>query len=169
MFRLTVSNDDFKIKAGNICNLSGDIFAIRDQSAARLKHIYHQKGSIPIDLENSLIFFAGPTPGFEANAHSSIGPTTSARMVRFFDFFIERKVAGFIGKGALPEDMIEMLIANEAYYFQAIGGAGAYYGKKIEKIETILFPELGPEAVFTLEVNSFPLIVSVDLEGNRYF
>ena len=152
------------LNAGNITHLSGELFTVRDQSLRKLIDLYDETGKIPFDIEGSIIFFAAPTPGF-VEGRASIGPTTSWRMGNYVEFLLDHGVKGFIGKGFLPSGIPELIRRRKAVYFQALGGAGAYYGAKTDKIDPILFPELGPEAIFKLEVKDFPLIISIDTRG----
>ena len=50
-------------------------------------------------------------------------------------------------------------------YFAATGGAGALIARSIKKCELVAFPELGPEAVYRLEVEDFPAVVAIDSRG----
>jgi len=167
MFKITSNKTNNQLIAGEICYVSGSIFTIRDLSSSMLVEHYNREKMIPFEIENSLLFFAGPTPGFDFG-RGSIGPTTTFRMAPYIDFFLKMRVSGFIGKGHLPDSAEDLIIKNHALYFQAMGGVGAYYGRKIESIEPVLFPELGPEAIYKLSVKDFPLVISIDTEGLIY-
>ncbi len=157
-----------EIKAGNIVNLNGIMFTLRDASAKKLARMLEKGENIGLELENSAVFFAAPTPGFE-EGRMSIGPTTSARMAAFIPLLIKKGVRYFIGKGALPKETIDAMIEGKAAYFQAFGGTGANYGSKLRSMELLLFPELGPEAVYKVEVSDFPIVISVDPDGGIFF
>jgi fumarate hydratase subunit beta len=58
------------------------------------------------------------------------------------------------------------LLKNQAVYLVAIGGAGAMLGKCVKNSEIIAYEELGPEAIYKLEVENFPAIVCWDTKGN---
>ena len=73
---------DKEIIAGNIVNLNGIMFTLRDASAKMLARMLENGENTGLDLENSAVFFAAPTPGFE-EGRMSIGPTTSSRMAAF--------------------------------------------------------------------------------------
>ena len=47
----------------------------------------------------------------------------------------------------------------------ATGGLGALLATKVKSARPILFKELGPEAIYRLEVKDFPLIVGIDSKG----
>jgi len=55
-----------------------------------------------------------------------------------------------------------------AVYLNAIGGAAQYYARCITKVTGVDFlEEMGvPEAMWHLEVESFPAIVTMDAHGN---
>jgi len=74
-----------------------------------------------------------------------------------------------IGKGRRSKEIIEAMKKYKAVYFVAIGGAGALLSKKIKKCKIIAYPELGPEAIYQLEVEDFPVIVANDIYGNDLF
>ena len=54
-------------------------------------------------------------------------------------------------------------------YLAAIGGAGALLSRKITACEIIAYPELGPEAVYRLEVVDFPATVINDVYGRDLY
>ena len=51
-----------------------------------------------------------------------------------------------------------------AVYFAATGGAGALIARCVKKCELVAFPDLGPEAIYRLEVEDFPLVVATGRE-----
>jgi fumarate hydratase subunit beta len=57
----------------------------------------------------------------------------------------------------------------KAVYFVAVGGAAVLISKRIKRVETIAYEDLGPEAIYRLEVEDFPLIVANDVYGNDLF
>ena len=76
---------------------------------------------------------------------------------------------GMIGKGPRHEKVITALKEHGAVYFAAIGGAAAVIAQSVKKAEIVAYPELGPEAVYRLEVQDFPCIVAIDSEGNNLY
>ena len=61
-----------------------------------------------------------------------------------------------IGKGQRSHEVIEAMIRNKAVYFAATGGAGALIAECVKKAELLAFEDLGPEAVYRLEVANLP-------------
>ena len=56
-----------------------------------------------------------------------------------------------------------------AVYFAATGGAGALIARCIRSCSIVAFPELGPEAIYRLEVENLPLVVAIDAAGNSLY
>ena len=56
-----------------------------------------------------------------------------------------------------------------AVYFAATGGAGALIARCIRACSVVAFPELGPEAIYRLEVENLPLVVAIDAAGNSLY
>ena len=56
-----------------------------------------------------------------------------------------------------------------AVYLTAVGGAGALLAKCIKKATCIAYEDLGAEAIYKLEVEDFPAIVTIDSEGNNLY
>jgi fumarate hydratase subunit beta len=48
-------------------------------------------------------------------------------------------------------------------------GCGALLSKFVREAKPVLYPELGPEAVFKLKVKDFPVIVAIDFLGNDIY
>ncbi|NLM44837.1 MAG: TRZ/ATZ family protein, partial [Clostridiales bacterium] len=51
----------------------------------------------------------------------------------------------------------------------AIGGAGALLAEAIKEAEVIAFHDLGPEAIYRLRVENFPVTVAIDNKGNDLY
>ena len=67
------------------------------------------------------------------------------------------------------DEVREAIKRNNSVYFAAIGGAGALYGKAISASECIAFADLLSEAVYRLEVVSFPAVVAYDCHGGSIY
>ncbi len=158
-----------KLKAGDRVYLSGVVYTARDAAHKRIKSMLDSNKTLPFDLENALIYYAGPTPTPEALAIGSCGPTTSSRMDRFAPEFLDFGLKGMIGKGPRSKEVIEAIMRNKAVYFCATGGAGALASKHITSCEVIAFDDLGCESVKKLVFERFPLIVGIDSNGNSIF
>ena len=168
IYNLT-SDVRLKLKAGQDVLFSGILYTARDQAHKRLVESLTKKRSLPIDLEDAVIYYTGPTPSRNKNKVGSAGPTTSSRMDKFTPVLLNAGVKGLIGKGDRDKSVIDAIRHNKAVYFIAIGGAGAYLSKCIKKAKVIAYKELGAEAIHRLEVKDFPLIVAVDSKGNNIY
>jgi fumarate hydratase subunit beta len=163
------SEDIQKLKAGDIISLSGSIFSARDAAHKRILSAIAEGTQLPIRLNGQTIFYLGPSPTPPGKASGSIGPTTSARMDEFTEPLLEKGLKAAIGKGARSEKTRELFLKYGAVYFVACGGVGAYLAQKVEKIEPVAYQDLGPEAIYMLEVKDFPLIVAYDIQGGDIF
>lgn len=158
-----------KLRAGDRVLLSGTVYTARDAAHKRIKALIDNNDSLPFDLQNSVIYYAGPTPTPENLPIGSCGPTTSGRMDKFTPEFLDLGLKAMIGKGSRSNEVCEAIIRNKAIYFCAIGGAGALASKCITKCEVIAFEDLGCESIKKLEIEDFPLVVSIDCNGGSLF
>jgi len=158
-----------KLRCGEEVFLTGTIYTARDMAHKRLTRLIKQKKKIPLALKDAVIYYAGPTPRGAGRAFGSCGPTTSSRMDTFTPFLLDRGLGAMIGKGRRSSVVRKSIKKHKAVYFLAVGGAGAFLAKRIKMSELVAFKELGPEAIYRLEVRNFPLIVGIDSQGNDIF
>ncbi len=156
-----------KLRVGDRVRISGTICTARDASHKRLIEILKNGGKLPIPLRNQIIYYTGPTPTRPGRVIGSCGPTTSSRMDPFTIPLLKKGLRGMIGKGERSKEIREAVKKYQAVYFVAIGGAGALLAQYIEKAEVIAYPDLGPEAIYRLEVEDFPAIVAIDTKGKK--
>lgn len=157
------------LRAGDEVLLNGTIFTARDAAHKRLHDIIKNGKPLPIDLKGAVIYYAGPTPPPPRRVIGSCGPTTSSRMDPFTPELLELGLSGMIGKGERSEEVRQAIKKYGCVYFLAIGGMGALLSMKVKMAKPILFKELGPEAVYEMEVKDFPLIVGIDSKGNDIY
>ena len=74
-----------------------------------------------------------------------------------------------IGKGDRSDAFRQSMIAHNAVYLIATGGAGALLSSRIKSIKPIMYEDLGPEAIHELYVEDFPCFVAYDVHGNQLF
>jgi fumarate hydratase subunit beta len=74
-----------------------------------------------------------------------------------------------IGKGRRSAEVRKSIKRYKAVYFLAPAGAGAYLSTKVVSCEPVAFEDLGPEAIYRLEVKDFPLIVGIDSKGRDIY
>ncbi|MGI6280203.1 MAG: fumarate hydratase C-terminal domain-containing protein, partial [Acutalibacteraceae bacterium] len=124
---------------------------------------------LPFEIENSVIYYAGPTPTPENMVIGSCGPTTSMRMDPYTPKLYDMGLTATIGKGERSPEVIDSIIKNKAVYLCAIGGAGALSALSITDCEVLAFEDLGCESIKRLEFKDFPLIVGIDCSGGNIF
>lgn len=157
------------LKAGDSCLLSGVIYTARDAAHKRLCELADRGEKLPFEIENSVIYFVGPTPAKPDQVIGSAGPTTSYRMDAYSPTLIALGQTGMIGKGKRDEAVVAAMKQHGCVYFGAIGGCGALLARCIRKAEVVAYPDLGPEAVHRLEVVDFPVVVVIDSQGNNLY
>ena len=155
--------------AGDRVLLSGTVYTARDAAHKKIKELLLKGEALPFEIQNSVVYFAGPTPAKDNLAIGSIGPTTSSRMDCFSPLMVSLGQKAMIGKGNRSQEVIDAMVEHKAVYFAAIGGAGALYSKCIEECSVIAFEELGCESVKELKIKDFPLLVAIDSKGNSLY
>ncbi|NQT32824.1 MAG: fumarate hydratase C-terminal domain-containing protein [Candidatus Omnitrophica bacterium] len=156
------------LKAGEEVLLSGTIYTARDQAHMRLSGLITEGGKLPLELTGQVIYYCGPAPA-KTGPIGSCGPTTSGRMDPFTPMLLDAGLKGMIGKGRRSQEVADAIKKNGAVYFIAPGGAGAYLREKVISCVTVAFEDLGPEAIYKLEVKDFPLVVGIDTEGKDIY
>jgi len=157
------------LKAGDACLITGVIYTARDAAHKRLCELLAQNRPLPIDMENAIIYFVGPTPAKPGQVIGSAGPTTSYRMDAYSPALIAIGQTGMIGKGKRSPEVIAAMKKHGAVYFGATGGCGALLSKCIKKSEIVAYEDLGAEAIRRLEVEDFPVTVIIDSEGSNLY
>jgi fumarate hydratase subunit beta len=157
------------LKAGDYVYITGTIYTARDAAHERMYQMMNEGHGIPIDLNNNVIYYLGPTPEKEGQVIGSAGPTTSSRMDKYTPLLLDHGLKGMIGKGKRSKEVIESMVKNKAVYFAAVGGAGALLSKKIKASKVIAYDDLGTEAIRELYVEDFPVIVVIDTTGNNLY
>jgi len=158
-----------KLKAGDVVNISGVIYTARDAAHKRMLEEYDNTGKFPFDIQNQIVYYAGPAPAKPNEVIGSVGPTTSYRMDAYSPTLLRFGLRGMIGKGIRNNDVIQAMKQYTGVYFGATGGAGALLAKHIESAEVIAYGDLGAEAIRKLVVKDFPVIVIIDSEGNNLY
>ena len=158
-----------KLRAGDKVYLSGTVYTARDAAHKRIFEYMQAEKELPFDSENSVIYYAGPTPTPENLPIGSCGPTTSKRMDSFAPTLYDMGLTATIGKGERSEEVCKSIKRNNAVYLCAIGGAAALAALRITECDVIAFEDLGCESVKKLNFDNFPLIVAIDSSGGNIF
>ena len=158
------------LHAGDQVLLSGIIYTGRDAAHKRLCAALDLGEKLPVELKDQVIYFVGPCPPKPGQVIGSCGPTTSGRMDAYSPRIIaECNLRGMIGKGNRAPAVVESMKKNRAVYFAATGGAGALIAKAVKHAEIIAYDDLGPEAIYKLEVVNLALVVAIDADGNNLY
>ena len=169
-FELPVSQAELeKLRAGDRVILSGVIYTARDAAHKRLTELMSAGGELPLELEGTAIYYAGPTPEKPGEVIGSAGPTTSGRMDPYAPMLLDAGLKMMIGKGNRSSEVIDAIVRNRAVYFAAMGGAGALMGSCVDKVDIVCYEDLGCEAIRRLEVKNMPLTVAVDSRGENIY
>lgn len=158
-----------KLKIGDKILLSGIIYTARDQAHKRLSEAITKRRKLPFDIKDQIIYYCGPTRAPKGKIIGSCAPTTSSRMDEFTPTLLKVGLLGMIGKGARSQEVIKAIKKYKAVYFLTYAGCGALLSKYVKEAKPIAYQELGPEAIYRLEIKNFPLIVGIDSRGRSIY
>ncbi|MBE5906351.1 MAG: Fe-S-containing hydro-lyase [Lachnospiraceae bacterium] len=147
------------LRAGDMCYASGTLYTARDAAHKRMYESMEKGEDLPISLENTVLYYLGPSPAKPGQVIGSAGPTTSSRMDKYTPRLLAAGVTGVIGKGKRSSAVRESLEKEGAVYFAAIGGAGALLSKCIKEAEVVAYEDLGTEAIRKLRVEKLPVVI----------
>ena len=162
-------NDIKELKTGDRVLLTGVIYTARDQAHKRLLEAIKQGKNFPIDLKGQIIYYCGPTKTPKGKVIGSCGPTTASRMDEFTPALLKKGVLAMIGKGRRSGQVIQAIKKHQAVYFLTYAGCGALLSKYVKKNDPAVYQDLGPEAIYKLEVRDFPVIVGIDTRGRSIY
>lgn len=158
------------LKVGDLVLISGNIVTGRDRIHNYLFNLRPTEKEVPFPLNGTIIYHCGPLMrkmhgGFECIA---AGPTTSARLEIYEHRIItEYGIRGVMGKGGMGAQTLSTLQKEGSVYFHAIGGAAVYLAAKVKKVAGVwMLDEFGmTEAMWLLDVEDFPALVTMDAHG----
>ncbi|MFQ5574988.1 MAG: FumA C-terminus/TtdB family hydratase beta subunit [Terriglobia bacterium] len=158
-----------ELKVGDKVGLSGTVYTGRDRTHQRFVETLEAGGELPFSPAGQTIFYAGPTGSNRPPGVGSVGPTTASRLDQYTPAMLDAGIKGMIGKGSRSPDVIEAIREHRAVYCLAAGGAAAFLSQYVKSARVLAYEELGPEAVYELVLDRFPLIVAVDSAGRDIF
>ena len=158
-----------QLKMGEEVWVSGTVYAARDAAHKRMAEAIRAGRDLPFNPEGQIIYYVGPCPAPPGRIIGSAGPTTSGRMDAYAPLLIERGLRVMIGKGGRDKGVIDAMRKYGSVYLVTVGGAGAYLAQRIVTAQIVAYPELGPEALYKLEVQDFPCIVAIDAQGHDIY
>ena len=171
MIRLTAPFSEEMIrslKVGDEVAITGVVFTGRD---AVHKYL-HEGGQLPpgVDLSNGILYHCGPVvmkEGAEWKV-TAAGPTTSIREEPYqWQVIRDFGIRGVIGKGGMGDRTLKACQDYGCVYLHAIGGAAQVLAECVKKVRNVhMLKEFGsPEAIWELEVEDFPAVVTMDSHG----
>ncbi len=158
------------LKVGDAVELSGILFTGRD---AVHKYLY-EGGELPkeVNFQNGIVYHCGPVVLKDEQGNwkvTAAGPTTSIREEPYQGKIIKQfGLRGVIGKGGMGNRTLAACEECGCVYFHAIGGAAQVLAQCIKRVRNVyLLEKFGsPEAIWELEVEQFPVVVTMDSHGN---
>lgn len=157
------------LRAGQKVLLTGTMYTARDAAHKRIVSALDRGTPLPFDLRGQFIYYAGPCPPAPGQVIGSLGPTTSGRMDPYARKLMEAGLAGMVGKGRRSAEVAMAVKEFGAVYFVTLGGTGALLSKRVKRARVVAYGDLGPEAVYRLEVVDFPAIVGLDVHGGDVY
>lgn len=164
------SEDARRLSVGTAVLISGTIVTGRDKIHRYLIEERPKSTEIPFSLPGTILYHCGPVVKKTDGGYRilSAGPTTSMRVERYeAEVLREYGIRGVMGKGGMGEKTRKALGELGAVYLQAAGGAAVYLADRIGRIAGVWrLEEFGPtEAMWALEVEDFPAVVTMDASG----
>ena len=100
------------LRAGDYVYITGTIYTARDAAHKRMDEALNNGENLPINMENNIIYYMGPSPAREGRPIGSAGPTTSGRMDKYAPALLDLGLKGMIGKGKRSLEVKEAIIKN---------------------------------------------------------
>ena len=122
-------------------------------------------------LDGGAIYHCGPVvAGLETGEYRFVaaGPTTSIREEPYQgDVMQHFNLKAVIGKGGMGPKTLAACKDVPGVYLHAIGGAATLIAQSVKKVLGVHKLDFGvPEALWVLEVEDFPAVVTMDSHGN---
>jgi len=173
MIELSVPFSEEKIrnlKVGDEVALTGVVFTGRD---AVHKYL-HDGGELPpeVKLRDGILYHCGPVVIKDENGQwrvTAAGPTTSIREEPYqADIIRKFGLRGVIGKGGMGERTLAACQEFGCVYLHGVGGAAQVLAECVKAVRGVyMMKEFGaPEAIWELEVENFPAVVTMDSHGS---
>jgi len=162
--------DALSLKVGDVVLINGIIVTGRDKIHKFLFYERPSKKDIPFNLRGTILYHCGPIVKKSDSGYKIVasGPTTSIRVETYEHRIISLYgIRGIMGKGGMCERTLDAMKKNGCVYFHTIGGAAVYLADRVKRVVDVWkLEEFGvPEAMWQLEVENFPAIVTMDAHG----
>lgn len=168
--KLPVSEEDIRrLKVGDEVAISGVMITARD--AAHKYMVEREAAEVKDVLKDGMLYHCGPVVKKDDQGWHFVaaGPTTSKREEPYEAEVIARYgVRGVIGKGGMGERTLAACREHGAVYLHAIGGLAVILARSVKQVQAVhKLEEFGvPEAMWVIEVERFPAVVTMDSHGN---
>jgi tartrate/fumarate subfamily iron-sulfur-dependent hydro-lyase beta chain len=186
MRKLTIplSDDTIRsLKVGDPVLLTGVMLTGRDTVHKWMVDTFIKKSRIPQGddmevyqaiqplLNGGVIYHCGPVvAGLDTKVYRFVaaGPTTSIREEPYQgDVMRHFNLRGVIGKGGMGAKTLAACQEVPGVYLHAIGGAASLIAQTVTRVLGVYKYDFGvPEAMWVIEVNEFPVVVTMDTHGN---
>jgi len=170
------------LNAGDAIALSGLIVTARDAAHRWLVDTFIRKTREPSGddvevyrnlkplLEGGALYHCGPVVDELENRGYRItaaGPTTSMREEPYQAVVMRHfNLRAVIGKGGMGTRTLDACRELPAVYMHAVGGAAALIAQSIRRVAAVYKLYFGvPEAMWVIEVERFPAVVTMDAQG----
>src|SRR5678816_1811635 len=158
------------LKVGDEVLISGVVFTGRD---AVHKYL-HEGGKLPegVNLRDGIIYHCGPVMMKQEDGSwkcTAAGPTTSIREEPYqWQVIRDFGIRGVIGKGGMGDRTLAACKEHGCVYLHAVGGAAQVLAECVKSVRNVYLMEKfgAPEAIWELEVEGFPCVVTMDANGN---
>jgi fumarate hydratase class I len=127
--------------------------------------------AIRLLLDGGIIYHCGPVvSGLGSGDYKFVaaGPTTSIREEPYQgEVMAHFNIKGVIGKGGMGPKTLAACREVPGVYFHAVGGAASLIAQSVQQVKGVYKMEFGvPEAIWVIEVKDFPVVVTMDANGN---
>lgn len=181
---MPISDDDIRnLKVGDTVFLSGVMLTGRDNVHKWMIDTFIEKSrkpegddqevydAIKPHLDGGVIYHCGPVvSGLDTGDYKFVaaGPTTSIREEPYQGRVMAHfNAKGVIGKGGMGPKTLKACAEVPCVYFHAIGGAATLIAQSVKKVLGVHKMDFGvPEAIWVLEVEDFPVVVTMDSHRN---
>lgn len=161
-----------ELHVGDEVRLTGILYTARD-AAHKYLAAEGSADALPpgLELSGTALYHCGPVmvPAEEGGWRvTAAGPTTSAREEEYEGTVLKKYgVKIIIGKGGMGAKTKAALQEYGAVYLSSVGGAAQVLAAAVKRVDEVFFLDKfgSPEAMWKLEVEDFPAIVTMDAHG----
>src|SRR5690606_8719282 len=88
-----ITNEQIEsLRAGDTVSITGTIYTARDAAHKKLIEALERGEKLPIETNNTIIYYVGPTPAKPNEVIGSAGPTSSYRMDPYATKLMEKGI-----------------------------------------------------------------------------